>query len=80
MATIANVPDPEELPEHVRANRAAWDGFAHEFVEPGHQNWATADAPERRSSRGRGYSPITLQMKPIEMKKPLNRAMMPNPP
>ena len=42
MATIANMPDPQEsLPEHVRANRQAWDGFAHEFVEPGHQNWAT---------------------------------------
>jgi hypothetical protein len=27
-----------------------------------------------------GYSPITLQMKPIEMKKPENRAISPMPP
>jgi SAM-dependent methyltransferase len=48
------MPETEEyLPEHVRANRASWDRFAHEYVEPGHQNWSTTevswgiwDAPE----------------------------------
>ena len=30
--------------------------------------------------RRRGYSPITLQRKPIEMKKPVNRAISPRPP
>jgi SAM-dependent methyltransferase len=40
IAGMSTAPD-ENLPEHVRANREAWDGFAHEFVEPGHQNWAT---------------------------------------
>ena len=29
-----------ELPEHVRANRAAWDGWASEWVERGRRNWA----------------------------------------
>lgn len=29
----------EQLPEHVRANREAWDRFAHEFVERGRRNW-----------------------------------------
>lgn len=27
------------LPEHVRRNRAYWDGTAHEWVEPGRRNW-----------------------------------------
>jgi len=31
----------EDLPEHVRANREAWDRYAVEFVEPGHANWST---------------------------------------
>lgn len=31
----------DELPEHVRANREAWDRYAHEFVEPGRKNWST---------------------------------------
>ena len=44
VATIANMPDPDEsLPEHVRANRASWDAFAHEYVEAGHQNWAATE-------------------------------------
>ena len=30
----------EALPEHVRANRAAWDSYATEFAEPGRGNWA----------------------------------------
>jgi SAM-dependent methyltransferase len=34
----------EELPEHVRRNREAWDRFAERFVEPGRRAWAT-DAP-----------------------------------
>ena len=33
-----------------------------------------------RLFRDAGYSPITLQMKPIEMKKPENRAIRPRPP
>jgi SAM-dependent methyltransferase len=31
----------DDLPEHVRANREAWDRFAEEFVEPGRRNWST---------------------------------------
>ena len=38
LATIRTV--SEELPEHVRANREAWDRFAHEYVERGRRNWA----------------------------------------
>jgi SAM-dependent methyltransferase len=30
----------DALPEHVRANREAWDGYAHEFVDRGRRNWA----------------------------------------
>ena len=30
-----------DLPEHVRRNRAAWDGWAREYEEPGRRNWAT---------------------------------------
>jgi SAM-dependent methyltransferase len=33
----------EHLPEHVRANRAAWDGYAESYVEPGRQNWSTTE-------------------------------------
>lgn len=29
----------DELPEHVRRNRAYWDGMAHEWVAPGRRNW-----------------------------------------
>ena len=32
--------DLDDLPEHVRANREAWDSFAHEFVDRGRRNWA----------------------------------------
>lgn len=32
---------PSELPEHVAANRAAWDSFAHEYVGAGERSWAT---------------------------------------
>jgi SAM-dependent methyltransferase len=32
-----------DLPEHVRRNRSAWDGWAAEFVEPGERNWAAAE-------------------------------------
>ena len=35
--------DTDALPEHVRANRAAWDEYAHEYVEPGRRNWATTE-------------------------------------
>ena len=44
----------EGLPEHVRANREAWDRYAEEYVEPGRTNWSTTevtwgiwDMPER---------------------------------
>jgi SAM-dependent methyltransferase len=33
----------ETLPEHVRANREAWDKYAHEYVEPGRKNWSTTE-------------------------------------
>jgi SAM-dependent methyltransferase len=33
----------EDLPEHVRANREAWDRYASEYVEPGRKNWSTSD-------------------------------------
>jgi SAM-dependent methyltransferase len=33
----------EALPEHVRVNRAAWDGYAESYVEPGRQNWSTTE-------------------------------------
>ncbi|CAN5508538.1 class I SAM-dependent methyltransferase [soil metagenome] len=29
-----------DLPEHVARNRAEWDGWAAEYVEPGRRNWA----------------------------------------
>ena len=29
-----------ELPEHVQRNRAAWDAWAHEYVQPGEVAWA----------------------------------------
>jgi SAM-dependent methyltransferase len=32
-----------ELPEHVRRNRSAWDGWAAEYVEPGERNWAAEE-------------------------------------
>ena len=35
----------DALPEHVRANREAWDGHAAAFAEPGRRNWAKP-APE----------------------------------
>jgi SAM-dependent methyltransferase len=31
----------DDLPEHVRANREAWDRYAEEFVEPGRASWST---------------------------------------
>lgn len=33
----------DSLTEHARRNRAAWDGFAAEFVEPGERCWASDD-------------------------------------
>jgi SAM-dependent methyltransferase len=30
-----------DLPEHAERNRAAWDKWAEEYVEPGQRNWAT---------------------------------------
>src|SRR3989304_8096523 len=34
----------DDLPEHVRANREAWDRYAAEYVARGRRSWA-ADAP-----------------------------------
>jgi SAM-dependent methyltransferase len=31
--------DQVDLPEHVRRNREAWDGYAPEYVEAGRRNW-----------------------------------------
>ncbi|MBF8289925.1 MAG: Class SAM-dependent methyltransferase [Chloroflexi bacterium] len=33
----------QPLPEHVAANREAWDRYAAEYVEPGRRAWASAD-------------------------------------
>ncbi len=33
----------EELPEHVRRNRAVWDELAAEYVEDGERKWAAAE-------------------------------------
>ncbi len=35
--------DDESLPEHVRANREAWDRYADEYVEPGRKSWSTTE-------------------------------------
>jgi SAM-dependent methyltransferase len=35
-----------DLPEHVAANRAYWDGYADAWVEPGERNWRTATGDE----------------------------------
>jgi SAM-dependent methyltransferase len=32
-----------ELPEHARRNRAAWDGYAADYAEPGRRNWAATE-------------------------------------
>jgi SAM-dependent methyltransferase len=32
-----------ELPDHVRRNREAWDGFAGEYVVPGRRNWSAGE-------------------------------------
>jgi SAM-dependent methyltransferase len=34
----------ETLPDHVRRNRAYWDGMAHEWVAGGERNWASEPA------------------------------------
>ena len=36
-------PSSDELPEHVRANREAWDRFAADYAEPGRRAWARPD-------------------------------------
>jgi len=35
------VTDADDLPEHVRLNRASWDRAAAEYVGPGERAWAT---------------------------------------
>jgi SAM-dependent methyltransferase len=37
----------EELPEHVARNRAAWDEYAKEYVEPGERSWTLGPGEER---------------------------------
>lgn len=34
----------EQLPDHVRKNREAWEQFASDYVETGERNWATSEA------------------------------------
>lgn len=45
---MSSMPDPvaaeEPLPEHVRANREAWDRQAPAYVEPGRRAWAQTEA------------------------------------
>lgn len=36
---------PDELPEHVRRNRALWDDLAEQFAAAGERNWAR-EAPK----------------------------------
>ena len=48
-ADTADTADPEgstDLPEHVAANRAAWDGFAHDYVAAGEREWARMPGEE----------------------------------
>jgi SAM-dependent methyltransferase len=33
----------ESLPEHVAANREAWDRYAADYIDPGHRAWAAAE-------------------------------------
>lgn len=37
----ASTADTTDLPEHVAANREAWDRYAQEYVEPGRRAWST---------------------------------------
>lgn len=37
---MTDSPDPENLPEHVAANREAWDRYAAEYVAPGRRAWS----------------------------------------
>jgi SAM-dependent methyltransferase len=36
-----SIPQPGARADHVRLNRAAWDRYAEEYVEPGRRNWAS---------------------------------------
>jgi SAM-dependent methyltransferase len=36
----------DPLPEHVAANRAYWDGYAPQWVEPGKRNWSQGPGEE----------------------------------
>ena len=36
-------PPIESLPEHVAANREAWDRYASEYAEPGRRAWARTE-------------------------------------
>ena len=33
----------DDLPDHVKRNREAWDGYAPAYFEAGHRNWAAAE-------------------------------------
>ena len=36
-----SIPPPGSRPDHIGLNRAAWDQWADEYVEPGSRNWST---------------------------------------
>ena len=69
-----------------RASEQAPQNPEQPIVAPAARESATRERTAILQSAGnpegleRGYSPITLQMKPIEMKKPENRAISPMPP
>src|SRR5947207_13823793 len=55
-AELTEMDPSNELPEHVRRNRAEWDGWAADFVAngevswrlaPGDEQWGIWDIPER---------------------------------
>lgn len=40
---MAEPETPQDLPEHVAANREAWDRHAVEYIDPGRRAWASAE-------------------------------------
>lgn len=50
----------EDLPEHVRLNRAAWDQYAPQYVANGEESWALAPGQERWGIYGVPESQLRL--------------------